>query len=275
MLDRTATSVPRWPFITAGALLFAFGVLLLFRTATPLSGWEILGSALCAALGTGCYILPFTLEDRRAGKLAESAKLADVVSQLAKFEQVAAQIGYFTNQWQVVRESCDKTAGVSKEIARTMAGELKTFNEFRQRADESEKATLRLENEKLRRGEAEWLQTTVRMLDHVHAITSAAQRSQQAGVAEQLVRFQHACHNATRRVGLIPFGAEAGEVFNSEKHELVEGKSESAAGTLIEEVLASGFTFQGKLIRPVLVRVRNGNDSAARETVSATAAGSP
>jgi len=272
MLERTANPVPRWPFVTAGALLFAFGVLIVFRNA-PLNGWEVLGCALCAALGTGCSILPYTLEHRRAGKLAETAKLNDIVSQLAKIEQLGAQIGYFTNQWQVVRESCDKTAGAAKEIVRSMAGEIKTFSELRQRADDSEKATLRLEIDKLRRTESEWLQTTVRMLDHVHAVTHAAQRSQQSGVADQLVRFQHACHNAARRVGLIPFTAERGEHFKPERHELVEGKPESAVGAQIDEVVASGFMFQGRLIRPVLVRVRQGNDPAAREAMSTGATG--
>ncbi len=267
--------MPRWPFVTAGTLLFAFGVVIVFRNPAALNGWEILGCALCTTLGTGCSILPYTLEHRRGVKLAEGAKLGDVVSQLAKLEQLAAQIGYFTNQWQVVRESCDKTAGAAKEIARSMAGELKTFGEIRQQADDAEKATLRLEIDKLRRAETEWLQTTVLILDHIYAVTHAAQRSQQPGVGEQLVRFQHACHNAARRVGLIPFTADLGEHFKPERHELVEGKPESAVGAPIEEVLVSGYTFQGKLIRSALVRARKGNDSVPRETVNVAAAGAP
>jgi len=112
------------------------------------------------------------------------------------------------------------------------------------------------------------------MLDHVHAVTHAAQRSQQSSVADQLVRFQQACHNAARRVGLIPFTADPSEPFTPERHELVEGKPESAVDAQIEEVVASGFMFQGRLIRRALVRVRKGNEPAARETMIA-GAGAP
>ena len=48
-----------------------------------------------------------------------------------------------------------------------MTGEVQALTEFMKRANDSERATLRLEVEKLRRWESEWLQVAVQMLDHV------------------------------------------------------------------------------------------------------------
>src|SRR5262245_37216227 len=96
----------------------------------------------------------------------KSGSLGTAMIYSNNLEQLAAQIGYATNQWQVIRESADKTANVAREIASGMTAEVKALNEFLQRANESEKATLRLEVDKLRRAEAEWLQVLVRMLDH-------------------------------------------------------------------------------------------------------------
>ena len=58
-----------------------------------------------------------------------------------------------------------------------MTGEVRQFTEFMQKMNDSEKAALRLEVEKLRRGEGEWLQVLVRILDHVFALHAAAVRS--------------------------------------------------------------------------------------------------
>jgi hypothetical protein len=48
-----------------------------------------------------------------------------------------------------------------------MTGEVQAFTEFMKRANDSERATLRLAVAKLRRGASQWLQVAVRMLDHV------------------------------------------------------------------------------------------------------------
>ncbi len=265
MRDSTALAVPKWPFVAGGALLVAFGAFLLLEHPLPVSNGEIAGSVLSVALGIGCFILPFALQYRHAGKLTESANFADAVNRLQKLEQLAAQIGYATNQWHVVRESCDKTAGVAKEIASGMVGELKSFRDFLDHASQGEKATLRLEVEKLRRAEAEWLQTVVRILDHVFALTQAAQRSQQPGVAEQLGKFQFACHDAVRRMGVVPFTAARTERFNPEKHRLADDGSEPGAEAQIEEVLAPGYTFQGRLVRPAVVQVADADGAAKPE----------
>jgi molecular chaperone GrpE (heat shock protein) len=195
------------------------------------------------------------------------------VSQIRNLEQLAAQIGYATSQWQIVRESSDRTASMAKEIAQGMAAEVRSFNEFLQRASEDEKSALRLEVEKLRRLEGDWLQVLVRMLDHIYALHQAALRSRQPGLIEQLGSFQNACRDVARRVGLAPFAAADAEPFDQRRHQLLD-TTEAPPGATVEETIATGYTFQGKVIRPALVRLRNcvaghSTEVAAPKTASA------
>ncbi len=259
MRTPTLPKLTRWPFFVGNALLLGLAV---YICAQGRPGhWEWIACVLCVAAGVGFGVLPFLQEYRAAVKLAEAEGLVSVVSQIKNLEQRAAQIGYATSQWQVVRESSDKTAAAAKEIARGMATEIKAFNEFLQRAHEDERGHLRLEVEKLRRAEADWVQVLVRMLDHVYALHQAAQRSRQPGVAEQLTKFQSACYDVARRVGLTPFVAAAAEPFDAQRHQLMEGQVKPSAPAAVEETVASGYTFQGKLLRPALVRLRNGHSA--------------
>jgi molecular chaperone GrpE (heat shock protein) len=260
MHDSTAPRLAKWPFFLGNVLLLAlFAWFAFHQTKLRMNAWEVLGCLGCVALGAFFTIWPFVLEYRSAAKLVETATLTTVVSQVQNLEQLAAQIGGATAQWQTVQESADKTARQAKEIAKGMADEAKSFNEFLQRANDSEKATLRLEVDKLRRIEADWLQVVVRILDHVHALNRAAAHSRQPNVIEQLSRFQSACHDAARRVGLTPFIAAAEEKFDTQKHQVADGQTKPVEGAPVDETLATGYTFQGKLLRPAVVRLRNGN----------------
>jgi len=120
----------------------------------------------------------------------------------------------------------------------------------------------RLEVDKLRRVEKDWLQVLVRMLDHVYALHQGALRSGQPNLIGQLGAFQHACRDAARRVGLAPFTADESEPFDEQRHQLTDGDHKAAAHALVAETLATGYTFQGQLIRPALVRLRNGQAEA-------------
>ena len=112
--------------------------------------------------------------------------------------------------------------------------------------------------EKLRRAENEWLQVLVRMLDHVYALHVGALRSSQPTLIDQVGNFQSACRDAARRVGLTPFIAGEAEPFDDQRHQVVDGKAKPASGSVIAETIAAGYTFQGKLLRPALVRLANG-----------------
>jgi molecular chaperone GrpE (heat shock protein) len=85
-------------------------------------------------------------------------------------------------------------------------------------------------------------------------------------VIEQLGNFQAACRDAARRVGLIPYAANAAEPFDAQRHQLVDVEAKAPPGAIVAETVASGYTFQGRLIRPALVRLRNGRGNDDGET---------
>lgn len=222
-------------------------------------------AVFCVAAGALMGVIPFLLEYRALVRLAEADGLATVVSEVRQLEELAGYIRNATAQWQTVQEQADKTAGAAKGIVERMAAEVQAFSEFMQRVNDSEKATLRLEVEKLRRGEGEWLQILVRMLDHVYALYVAALRFGQPNLIEQLTHFQNACRDAARRVGLVPFLADIDKPFDAQVHQLPDGNGKPPDGAVVSQTLATGYTFQGRLLRPALVRLRG---EEASETAS-------
>ena len=122
-------------------------------------------------------------------KAIEVNALGAVAEKIQNLEKLAAQIGSATNQWLEVQAQAEKTAAGAKQIADKMAAEVREFSEFMQKMNDSEKAALRLEVEKFRRGEAEWLQVLVRIFDHIFALHAAAARSGQPKLAEQIAQF--------------------------------------------------------------------------------------
>jgi molecular chaperone GrpE (heat shock protein) len=151
----------------------------------------------------------------------------------------------------------------SREIVDRISTEVEDFAEFQKKMNDAEKATLRLEVEKLRRIEGDWLQVVVRILDHIFTLHTAATRSGQPELAAQIGHFQNACRDAARRVGLIPYVAEVDEAFDAERHR-AHGMETPPPNAVTAETLAPGLTLQGRLIRPALVRLRDKeNDSAS------------
>ena len=57
----------------------------------------------------------------------------------------------------------------------------------------------------------------------------------------------------------MPFIAEPDEPFNAERHQAVGGEEKPPAGAVVAETVGAGFTFQGRLLRPALVRLRQTN----------------
>jgi hypothetical protein len=147
-----------------------------------------------------------------------------------------------------------------------MTAEVKSFSEFMERANDTEKANLRLEAEKLRRVEGEWLAILVRVLDHVYALHQAGLRSRQPSLVEQLTHFQNACLDAARRVGLAPFSPAPDEAFDTQRHQAAESNGKPPDGAVVSQTLATGYTFQGRFLRPALVRLR-GDGVSPQSTV--------
>ena len=124
---------------------------------------------------------------------------------------------------------------------------------------------MRLDVEKLRRAENEWLQILVRILDHVFALYQAALRSGQGNLTEQIGQFQNTCRDIARRVGLVPFVAIPGELYDSKVHQLADASLVAGVEARVAETLATGYSFQGQLVRPVLVALQAGPSQAPLE----------
>ncbi len=264
-------TVPKWPFLLFAAVLIIVAAVLACRPAHAITQTEIILATASVALGALLACLPFILEYRATAKLIEVNAVTTVAEQLHGLETYAAQISTATEQWARVQETtqfgAEKTAAAAKEIVDRMTAEIRDFNEFQAKMNDTEKGALRLEVDKLRRIEGDWLQVVARILDHVFALHTAAARSGQPELAEQVGQFQHACRDTARRVGLTPFEVAAGEAFDAERQR-VHGAENPSAGAAVAETLAPGLTFQGRLIRPALVRLQVANAPADTATAA-------
>jgi len=270
MKEASDWNIPKWPFLAANATLLLVAAAVVLRAAHPVSQNDIVIAVASVALGALLGCLPFLLEYRATKNLIEINAVTTVAEQLNDLKKYSAQIAAATDQWALVQDATkgntEKTVAAAGEIAARMATEIHEFNEFQVKLNDTEKGALRLEVEKLRRTEGEWLQVLARILDHIFALHNAAARSGQPELAEQIGQFQNACRDVARRVGLTPFGAADGEEFDIERHR-VHGVENPPPDGQVAETLAPGLTFQGRLIRPALVRLR-GTATPAAETAA-------
>src|SRR5271154_581694 len=220
MTDTINWKIPKWPFLIGDAALLVAAFFFVRREPKPSAHWEI--PAACVALGAILGCLPFILDYRAVVKAVEAGALGSISEKIQNLEKLAAQISSATNEWTNAQTQAEKTSAGAKQISDKMAEEVQQFTAFMQKMNDSEKSALRLEVEKMRRGEAEWLQVLVRILDHVFLLHAAAARSGQPKVADQIANFQNACRDAARRIGLTPFAAAPDEKFDAERHQAVE-----------------------------------------------------
>jgi molecular chaperone GrpE (heat shock protein) len=265
--------IPKWPFLLANAALIAVAAGVVWRAAHPITQTEMLIATASVALGALLGCLPFILEYRAAKALIEVNAVTTVAEQLHDLKKYSAQVSTATDQWARVQEitqgGAEKTIAAAKELTDRMVAEVREFNEFQAKMNDAEKGALRLEVEKLRRTEGEWLQVVARILDHVFALHNAAARSGQPELAENISNFQNACRDAARRVGVTPFAAAPDEKFDAQKFR-VHGVENPPAEAVIAETLAPGLTFQGRLIRPALVRLQDPKETVAEKAEAAS-----
>jgi len=271
----SAPRTVKWPFLLGDALLIGLTWFLYSQATRPLNGPTLAACVTCIAVGALLGVSPFIMEFRAQLRLTESNGLTTAVDQIRGLESIASAVASATSQWQGVHEHAGKAVDSAREVSDKMSAEMKSFVEFFDKARDSERQHLALEVDKLKRAESEWLGVLVRILDHVFAIQSAARRAGQEAVLNQLTQFQLACRDTARRVGLTPFEAEAGTIFDSKMHQLPEA-GEVPEGSRITETLATGFTFRGQLVRPAIVALENGPGPAgasATESEPQTAEG--
>jgi hypothetical protein len=118
------------------------------------------------------------------------------------------------------------------------------------------------------------MQVVARILDHVFSLYTAAARSNQPELADQIGLFQTACRDAARRVGLVPFGVEPDEKFDSKRHR-AQGVENPVEGSPVAGLLAPGMTYQGRLIRQALVKLAGENEAVTEPKAVTEATAEP
>ena len=254
--DRAPARLAKWPFYLADLLLCA----VIFFVLNQLGAFEgttdmliVVACLVVAALAAWFSVLPWLKEHHAATQLSDSSNLKTSLEQIKSVEKVADLIRQSNSQWQGVQDASARTLTSAREITDKMKVETDEFMKFISSAHDQERAGLRLEVEKLRRMEGDWIKVAVQMLDHVFALARAAERSGQAQLIKQLQQFQNACRDVARRMGLAPFVPTIGDAFDHRAHQLPNPQMTAQEGDRIKDVLASGFTYQGQLLRRSLV----------------------
>ena len=272
---RVPSRLPKLPFYFADLVLSAIAVFILYRLGTfegPGELGVVTAALFAAGIGAWFSIIPWLSDHRAQARVAESANLASALEQIQQVEKVADQIKYANSQWQGVQDSASRTLKAAGEISEKMRVEAQEFAAFLKGAHDQERKHLRLEVEKMKRAEADWLRVLVQIMDHVHALTQAGQRSGQAGLIGQLQQFQNACRDVARRIGLAPFAPAVGEPYEERSHQIPDSKFEPPADAKVGQVLATGYTFQGQLLRRALVLLANPENSPAPASIPEGAA---
>lgn len=254
VMIQTVPRIAKLPFIFGDLVLIAAaGFVAVY--APSLGQWQFAVVAGLIAFGAWLLAWPFVLEYRAATKLAETAALDGVTAKIQDLEKVSASISSAILEWQHLQQSSTQTVTAAQHIAEQMTAEARSFGEVMSKLNDGEKSHLRLEVEKLRRAEGDWLGVTVRILDQVHALHQAGLRSGQRNVIEQLTNFQNACRETARRLGLVPVLPEANIPFSAEAHQLLDG-TKPTNGAVINDIVAPGYTFQGQVIRLPVVTLK-------------------
>ena len=259
MIDRSATRLAIWPFVIVDILFLGLAYLIFSNAHRPLNFWETFALIGCAGIGAWSFLTPFLRREAVAVKLAETEHLTDTVTQIKNLDHVAALINGAANQLNNAQDESKRTVTSAKEIADKMAEESRAFSEFIQKANDAEKSHLRLEVDKLRRSEVDWIQILVHILDQVFALHQAAVRSGKPALIEQIGSFQMVCRDVSRRIGLVCQASEGKVTFDETLHQLVEGQTKPESVVELAEILAPGYSYQGRLVRRALVRLQEEN----------------
>ncbi len=251
-----APKINKLPFLVTDLVFLGVAFAIIVKSPHPIGGTHIFAAIICVALGAWAGITPFLRDHEVQIRHAETDHLKDTVSEIKQLKTVANYIQTATAQWQMLQENSNKATGSMKEMADRLSADARDFTESVKKANDGEKQTLRLEVEKLKRAEGEGLKIMVALLDHVYALFSAGARSGQPNVVQQLTGFQAACRDVVRRVGLVPIVVNAGELFDPNVHQVHGGDPEATTGAPITGTLATGYTYQGQMLRPALVTLR-------------------
>lgn len=262
MSQPSAPRINKLPFLLTDLVFIGVALGIIYRSQLPIGGAQILAVVVCVALGAWACLTPFLRDHEAAVRRAESDYLADTVRQIQHLKDVGSVVQSASAQWQIFQQNSAETTTAMERMANQLTNDARNFAETLKQANDVEKVALRLEVDKRKRAEGEWLKILVGMLDHVHALQQAAMRSGQENVIRQITSFQTACRDLGRRVGLVAVEAQPGEPFNPTIHRTQDERQTGPDDAVITGMLATGFTFQGQLVRPVLVAVETGVTSS-------------
>lgn len=260
--------IAKLPFIIGDLLLLMMAGWIIWDTGGLPGGYLLAAVIGCLVVGMFFSVLPFLLDYRAELKREEINEFQNVSEQLKSLTKLEEHIRHATSQWQAIQDHCLQTVQNADQIAKSMSEESQRFTEVMQSMNVSEKEHLRVEIEKLRRGERDWLQSIVRVLDHVFALHKAAIQSGQEKLIHQITNFQHAVTDTMRRMGLVQHLAEPGAAYNSELHQLLDKENEQLEEPAVVETLAPGFTFQGRMVRLPLVKLAEKSSLPQQEPVA-------
>jgi len=244
------------PFIVGDLLLLAAAWLIFQYSHRPMTSFEVAGLAFCVALGAWFGVWPLVLRYRADLKLLETTALRDVSAQVQNLEQLASRIAAATGHWQTAQEHAVETVNAARDVSERMATEKREFIAFLEKANDAERNHLRLEVEKLRRAEGDWVRVLAQVFDHIYALYVAAVRIGQPNLIEQLGNFQNACREVARRIGFVPLTVAPGTPFDPNLHHVPDPDAPAPPGACVADTLATGYTFQGQLVRPPLVSLQ-------------------
>ncbi len=263
MSEQEVPLAAKWPFVLGDLTLLAAAGGVAFLAHSGRSPWSLsVAAVITGAVGAGAWILvtPFLRDQEAELRLSEQANLSDTLRQIQNLEKVASSVATSAASIQSGQQALQRAEVAAGAVATLMESEKKVFLESLHRFQDQEKGTLKLEIEKLRRGEEETLRVICHLLDHNFAVYQAGQRSTQPGVAQQLATYRAACLDAVRRVGIVAHEARPGEAFNPDFHQTLDGKAPPTEAQ-IAGTLACGYTIRGQVVRPIIVSVDGPNQA--------------
>ncbi len=246
--------VKKWPFVVGDLILVGVAGWIFVGSDFQPVGWNLAMIVACLGLGIFFSVLPFLAEFREESRRFDSVQFKSTLEQIQQLESIGELVSAATGQWEEVQNQCEGVVKTAGEVAERTKAETDRLVEITSKADTRERDHLRLEVEKHRRGEREWLEVLVGIMDHVFALHRAAVRSGQEKLIKQIEGFQGACSEICRRVGLSQYVVAAGEAFDPKLHKVLDGQEVPSSG-VIAETLAPGFSFQGHPIRLPMVAV--------------------
>lgn len=263
MNQLSAPRLSKLPFIIGDIVLVAAAAYVAI-CGSFLGQWQYVAIITAVGFGAALLVWPFVLEFKTAAKLIDSAALHEATDKIKDLDVVAKAIASAVSEWQQLQQSGTQTVTAAEHIAERMTTEARNFGEAMGRLNETEKSHLRLEVEKLRRSEGDWLGVLVRLMDHIHALHQAGTRSGQRNVIEQLTSFQNACRDTARRIGLLAIVPESGRPFDAALHQLFD-QTTPPAGSVVGDTIAPGYTFQGQQIRLPVVALQESKTPVPKE----------